>query len=199
MPTDAKSPARARAADELKHAALEQFASIGFAGTSLQHIADHAGYSKSSVLYHYASKEALLEAAIEPAVAEFEEVLETYLAGRDAGRRRRLVDRVVDLLLEHREAVHVFLIQGPGLADLPIIARANASVRRLAAAICDERESVEDQMRFGIALGGAAFLLTAGRTFADEQTQPGDDEVRDALHAVLPEILAPAGVRPTTD
>lgn len=203
MPNDAKAPARARAADELKHAALEQFASVGFAGTSLQHIADHAGYSKSSVLYHYASKEALLEAAIEPAVAEFEEVLEDYLSGREPDRRRRLVDRVVDLLLAHREAVHVFLIQGPSLAELPIIARANASVRRLAAAVCDERESVEDEVRFGIALGGAAFLLTAGRTFADEGDQPSDDELRSALHTVLPELLAPADLgtadRPTTD
>ncbi|MGR2751415.1 TetR/AcrR family transcriptional regulator [Agromyces arachidis] len=198
MPTDAKAPGRARAADELKHAALEQFASVGFAATSLQHIADHAGYAKSSVLYHYASKEALLEAAIEPAVAEFEEVLEDYLASRDADRRRRLLGRVIDLLLTHREAVHVFLIQGPSLADLPIVARANAATRRLAAAVSEERESVEDQVRFGIALGGAAFLLTAGRTFADDGVQPSDDELRAALHAVLPQVLAPARPR-TTD
>ena len=168
MPTDTQPTTRVRAADELKHVALEQFATVGFAGTSLQHIADHAGYSKSSVLYHYASKEALLEAAIEPAISEFETVLDEFLSSRDRGRRARLVDRVVDMLLEHREAVHVFLIQGPSLSELPIIARANASVRRLAVAIGEERESVADQVRFGIALGGAAFLLTAGRTFADE-------------------------------
>jgi AcrR family transcriptional regulator len=200
MPTEARPTSRARAADELKQAALEQFASVGFAASSLQHIADHAGYSKSSVLYHYASKEALLEAAIEPAVAEFEEVLEDFLTGRGTGRRRRLVNRVVDLLIAHREAVHVFLIQGPSLAELPIIERANASVRRLAAAICEERESVADQVRFGIALGGAAFLLTAGRTFADEDSRPADDELAVALHQVVAEILTPiAAGRPSSD
>ena len=200
MPTDAQPTTRVRAADELKHVALEQFATVGFAGTSLQHIADHAGYSKSSVLYHYASKEALLEAAIEPAITEFETVLDEFLSSRDRGRRARLVDRVVDMLLEHREAVHVFLIQGPSLSELPIIARANASVRRLAVAIGEERESVADQVRFGIALGGAAFLLTAGRTFADEDTLPADDELRDALHTVLGELLAPAHrPRPTAN
>ena len=200
MPTDAQPTTRVRAADELKHVALEQFATVGFAGTSLQHIADHAGYSKSSVLYHYASKEALLEAAIEPAISEFETVLDEFLSSRDRGRRARLVDRVVDMLLEHREAVHVFLIQGPSLSELPIIARANASVRRLAVAIGEERESVADQVRFGIALGGAAFLLTAGRTFADEDTLPADDELRDALHTVLGELLAPAHrPRPTAN
>ncbi|GAA1061047.1 hypothetical protein GCM10009573_24740 [Agromyces bracchium] len=184
-----------RAADELKHAALEQFSTVGFAGTSLQHIADEAGYAKSSVLYHFASKEALLEAAIEPAVAGFEDVLEIFLAGRGGrrdARRHELVDRVVDLLLEHREAVHVFLTQGQSLAELPIIARANVAVRRLAAAVCEERESVDDQVRFGIALGGAAFLLTAGRTFADEATMPTDDELRDALRRIIADILTPA-------
>jgi AcrR family transcriptional regulator len=201
MPTDAQPTSRVRAADELKHVALEQFATVGFAATSLQHIADQAGYSKSSVLYHYASKEALLEAAIEPAIAEFEVVLGEFLAGRGSGRRRLLVDRIVDLLLEYRQAVHVFLIQGPSLSDLPIIARANAAVRRLAAAISEERESVADQVRFGIALGGAAFLLTAGRTFADDDHLPADDELAVTLRAVLADLLAPADRRstPTTD
>jgi AcrR family transcriptional regulator len=201
MPTDAQPTSRVRAADELKHVALEQFATVGFAATSLQHIADQAGYSKSSVLYHYASKEALLEAAIEPAIAEFEVVLGDFLAGRGSGRRRLLVDRIVDLLLEYRQAVHVFLIQGPSLSDLPIIARANAAVRKLAAAINEERESVADQVRFGIALGGAAFLLTAGRTFVDDDHLPADDELAVALRAVLADLLAPADRRatPTSD
>jgi len=192
MPTDTQPTSRVRAADELKQVALEQFATVGFAASSLQHIADHAGYAKSSVLYHYASKEALLEAAIEPAIAEFETVLDEFLSSRGRDRRARLVERVVGLLLEHREAVHVFLIQGPSLGELPIIARANAAVRRLAAAIAEERESVVDQVRFGIALGGAAFLLTAGRAFADEDTLPADDELAEALHAVLADLLAPA-------
>lgn len=191
MPTDAHPTSRVRPADELKQVALEQFATVGFAGTSLQHIADHAGYSKSSVLYHFTSKEALLEAAIEPAISEFEAVLDDFLAGRGTGRRHLLVDRVVDLLLAHREAVHVFLIQGPSLSEVPIIARANAAVRRLAAAIGEQRESVADQVRFGVALGGAAFLLTAGRSFADERTLPTDEELATALHAVLAELLAP--------
>jgi AcrR family transcriptional regulator len=198
MPTDAQPTSRVRAADELKHVALEQFATVGFAATSLQHIADQAGYSKSSVLYHYASKEALLEAAIEPAIAEFEVVLGDFLAGRGSGRRRLLVDRIVDLLLEYRQAVHVFLIQGPSLADLPIIARANAAVRKLAAAISEERESVADQVRFGIALGGAAFLLTAGRTFAEDDHLPADDELAVTLRAVLADLLAPADRRSTS-
>ncbi len=54
--------------DELRAIALDAFASSGYLGTSLQQIADRAGVSKASVLYHFASKEALLEAALTPAV-----------------------------------------------------------------------------------------------------------------------------------
>ena len=201
MPTDAQAPSRARPSDELRHAALEQFATVGFAASSLQQIADHAGYSKSSVLYHYASKEALLEAAIEPAISEFEAALDDFIAGRGNERRGLLVDRIIDLLLANRQAVHVFIIQGPSLSHLPIIARANAAVRRLAEAIGEARESVTDQVRFGVALGGAAFLLTAGRSFVDDDQLPDDDEMQAALRAVLAELLVPAHRTPvpTTD
>ena len=54
--------------DDLRDIALNEFAAAGYGGTSLQRIAEIAGLSKSSVLYHYGSKEALLEAAIGPAI-----------------------------------------------------------------------------------------------------------------------------------
>jgi AcrR family transcriptional regulator len=197
MPPETQATLRVRASDELRQAALEQFATVGFAATSLQQIADHAGYAKSSVLYHYGSKEALLEAAIGPAIHEFELVLDRYLGGFAGGRRGALVGSVVDLLVDHRLAVHIFILQGQSLSEVPIIARANAAVRRLAEAVSRERESLEEQIRFGIALGGAAYLLTAGRLFSDDAF-PSDDELRGVLHAVLGELLLPAAGRAST-
>ena len=129
MPSETQATLRVRASDELRQAALEQFATVGFAATSLQQIADHAGYAKSSVLYHYGSKEALLEAAIGPAINEFELVLERYLAGPAGGRRGALVSSVIDLLIDHRLAVHIFILQGPSLGEVPIIARAKRPMR----------------------------------------------------------------------
>ena len=85
MPTDTQPTSRVRAADELKQVALEQFATVGFAASSLQHIADRAGYSKSSVLYHYASKEALGHAAAKARLVE---------GGGDATLRTTVFDRV---------------------------------------------------------------------------------------------------------
>ncbi|GAA1818091.1 TetR/AcrR family transcriptional regulator [Agromyces neolithicus] len=197
MPPETPVSLRVRASDELRQAALEQFATVGFAATSLQQVADHAGYAKSNVLYHYGSKEALLEAAIGPAINEFEAVLEQYLAGPASDRRTALVGSVVDLLIDHRLAVHIFILQGPSLSEVPIIGRANAAVRRLAEAVGRERESLDEHIRFGIALGGAAYLLTAGRLFTDDEP-PSDDELRGVLHQVLGELLLPAAGRTST-
>ena len=63
-------------ADELRRVALELFASSGYHATSLQHIAEVAGVSKASVLYHYSSKEVLLEAALSPAIDRLGEILD---------------------------------------------------------------------------------------------------------------------------
>ncbi len=78
---------------------------------------------------------------------------------------------------------------------LPIIGRANAAVRRLTEAISEQSESMTDQVRFGIALGGAAFLLTAARSYVGDDQRPTDDEFRVALHEVLGESFGPADRR----
>ncbi|MFF2387242.1 TetR/AcrR family transcriptional regulator [Agromyces sp. NPDC058104] len=204
MPTDATLPSRARASDELLRAALEQFATVGFAGTSLQQIADHAGYSKSSVLYHYASKEALLEAAISPAIERLEVLVGEFAEGRRSDAARGVfIGRFVDLLLGERLAVHLFVSQGYSLGDIPIVERGNAAIRVLADAICSGATLIE-QMRFGVALAGATYALVAGATFFDAEDPLNenlnahtDDEVRDALVAVVSELLLPADGRQT--
>jgi TetR/AcrR family transcriptional regulator len=197
MPTDVPTP-RVRASDELRHAALEQFSTVGFAGTSLQQIADHAGYSKSSVLYHYSSKEALLEAAIGPAIDAMEELLGDFVAsGRSAEARAVFIERFVDFLLGHRLAVHTFVNQGQSLRGIPVIERANQAIRAIADSIHEADAPIGEQMRFGVALGGAAYTLVAGATFLDADRHFADADVRSALIAVLSELLLPADGRPT--
>jgi transcriptional regulator, TetR family len=103
MTNSAQPAARPSPSDELLAVAIEQFATVGFAGTSLQQIADAAGYSKSSVLYHFASKEALLQAALDPAIDRLEEVLDG-VAGLTGGpaRRREFIEQFIDFLLQYR-------------------------------------------------------------------------------------------------
>ncbi len=180
--------------DDLRTIALGEFASAGYSATSLQRIAELAGLSKSSVLYHYASKEALLEAAIGPAIDRMVEIL-TPLEGFDFSDEGRtaFLEAFVDFLLEHRLEVHMFINQGPSLVDVPVIDRANALVMRLAEFFSANSASLEEKMRFGIALGGAAYMLCTVQTL-DLPVEPRD-ETRAALLSIMGQLLSPIRIR----
>jgi TetR/AcrR family transcriptional regulator len=184
--------------DDLRDIALNEFAVAGYAGTSLQRIAEIAGLSKSSVLYHFESKEALLEAAIGPAIGQMDAILGSIEGSLlDPNVRRAFIEQFVDFLLANRLEVHMFINQGPGLEDVPVIDRANALIVRLGTFFATTVSTVEDQLRFGIALGGAAYVLSA------KQDQPRAealgsqplDELRAALITIVSELLAPVSVR----
>ena len=177
--------------DDLRAIALSEFANAGYAGTSLHRVAELAGVSKSSVLYHFASKEALLEAAIGPAITQMGAILETMATQPlTAQSRDEFIVAFVDFLLEHRLEVHMFINQGRSLEDVPVIDRANELIVRLATYFSSSTASTEESMRFGIALGGAAYTLVAGLTFAGDALGP-PDEIRMALITVVSELLAP--------
>lgn len=182
---------------ELRRVALEQFATVGFVGTSLQQIADAAGYSKSSVLYHFASKEALLEAAIGPAIDRLEQLIGTVGGIRSsAAARREFIESFIDFLLTYRLEVHTFINQGQSLAGIAAIDRANASVAALADNFATDLTSPEQKIRFGIALGGAAYTLVGAMNFTGDRQLPPPDELRAALIAVVSELLAPLDLGP---
>lgn len=182
---------------ELRATALEQFASVGFAGTSLQQIADAAGYSKSSVLYHFASKEALLDEVLTPAVDRLEAILERFLATEETAlSRSRFVNDFIDFILEFRLELHTFINQSQSLRGIPVIDRAGVLIVRLSDTLCHGDASTEDRIRFGIALGGAAYTLVAGMTFLGEEIAPAE-EIRPALLSVITDLLAPVTVRTT--
>ena len=183
-------------ADELRRVALEEFASAGYHATSIQQIADRAGVSKATVLYHFASKEALLDAVLAPALDQLDQILENVgLAGlRDGGSQRALfLEQFVDFLLEHRSAVYVFVNQSMSI-DTPIIDRAMREIELMATFFEEHVDSVEQKVRFGVALGGAAYLL-AGAPQVGPAIKADLPELRSALLAVLGDLLA---VEPAT-
>lgn len=180
-------------AEDLRTIALEEFATAGYAATSLHRIADLAGLSKSSVLYHYASKDALLEAAVAPAIEQVTRILET-MATRPITKasREEFIVEFVDFLLAHRLEVHLFINQGPSLIDVPVVDRANELVVRLAEFFASASDNTEHRMRFGVALGGAAYMLVAQHAMGFDSSP--EDETRNALVTILSELLAPVPV-----
>lgn len=188
-----RSP-RASAGDELRPIAAARFARDGFQATSLQQIADEAGYSKSSVLYHFASKEALLDALLEPTIDALAEVIDRADSIRgDEDARGQFVERFIDFLLLHRHEVALFITQGRSLGHLAVVERANELVRALGET-AGALDSTLDQLRFGVALGGAAYILAASDDWSTNEPLP-DDEIRAALVVVVGELLAPLGTR----
>ncbi len=173
--------------EELRTIALAEFAAAGYGATSLQRIAELAGVSKSSVLYHFDSKEHLLEAAIGPAIDRMRVVLAPLEAG-GMGDQRAFLEAFVDFLLEYRLEVNMFINQGPSLVDVPVIERANELVRQLAEFFAANTGSLEEKMRFGIALGGAAYMLCSVQTFDLTQVETLD-ETRAALIVILTDLL----------
>jgi AcrR family transcriptional regulator len=178
--------------EELRRVALREFATAGYHGTSLQAIAERAGVSKASVLYHYASKEQLLDAVLTPALDELDGIvgnLDELRSGPDA--RVAFLEQFVDFLLGHRLAVHVFVNQSASLVDVPVVDRARDEIRRIASYFEQATDSIDEKVRFGVALGGAAYLL-AQPDLLEEGGSVGPDElVRPALLRILGELLAP--------
>lgn len=176
--------------DELRTIALREFALSGYAATSLQRIAEIAGLSKSSVLYHYSSKEALLEAAVTPAIARMDGIIGALEGAplTPEGRENFIVE-FVDFLLEHRLEVHLFINQCASLEDVPVVDRATLVISRMVSFFSSTVGSTEDLVRFSIALGGAAYALVA--PFSPQLDEAPADQVRAALITIVTELLAP--------
>ena len=179
-------------ADDLRRVALQEFAAAGYLGTSLQQIADRAGVSKATVLYHFSSKEVLLEAVLSPALDQLDGILgQVGLAGLQRGgdARTEFLERFVDFLLEHRSAVYIFVNQATSLVDIPVVERANAEIELISRYFEENVGSVEEKVRFGVALGGAAYLLAGAPVSMPE---PDLGALRSALLNVLGDLLAPS-------
>ncbi len=171
----------------LLEAALRQFAAVGFDGASLQRIADEAGMSKSSVLYHFGSKESLLDAALRPAVDDLRPLLAALGGIADEGSQRAFLERFVDYLYEHRLAVAVLINHGQALAGHAVIDEADALVRDLSTRLTPAGSHDRDTVRFGVALAGAAFVLVAADRWSAAPLPPV--EVRAVLVDVLGELV----------
>jgi len=148
-------------------AATELFATRGFAGTTLSDVAQSAGISKPSVLYHFADKDALWIATVEALWSEIDAFYNANWPRTTPGRET--VEAMVELFIEAALA-------WPAYIQIPFIEGATPSwrsewlvqhhfgrhvriVNRLLEA-CQRRGLMED--------GGAAHLqvvLTGGINF----------------------------------
>ena len=96
----------------IRDAATELFAERGFARVSVQEIADAAQTHKTTVLYHFETKDALYSAVLDEALGRIAEVMREFLASGFEGEGLR--ERVAYML----DQIHAHLAQHPAHARL---------------------------------------------------------------------------------
>lgn len=90
----------------LLDAALDLFTHCGFAGTSLQMIADQLSVTKAAVYHHFKTRDEILAAVVRPALDDVREVIEAASAQRTPiARAERMLTGWVDLALKHRALI----------------------------------------------------------------------------------------------
>lgn len=176
--------------------ALRRFALDGFSATSVQDIADDAGVSKATVLYHFASKDDLLTHALAPTLEAFEALISGSDQKNGMGDpqvRVDFIDRFVPFLIHHRLGVHIVVTHAHLAPSHPSLAQAMALMGAIADLIERSSSSDLDALRFGVALSGATYSLVSETLLGKEALSP--EALEEGLTVILTEMLAPTTTR----
>jgi AcrR family transcriptional regulator len=140
-------------ADRLLDTARQLFLEHGYAGTSLQMIADELGVTKAALYYHVKTKDELLAALITPALSALERLLDDIEAAPARRRPRLFVDRYVDFLLEHR-GVTALGVRDATFVTHPSVVEVVVRIQRRIKQLLHANElSFDEGVRFAGALG----------------------------------------------
>lgn len=133
-------------ADRILDAAMAAFGGRGYDATSLDDLAADLGIRKQSILYHFPSKEALLDAVVDQAVGELTDVLWGVIATSDDGfdRVEAMVRRVFRMAMRRPELLG--LLREVTRLGPPVLNRATDALQPL---IKGATDWLADEMRAG--------------------------------------------------
>ncbi|MGW4463876.1 TetR/AcrR family transcriptional regulator [Micromonospora sp. NBC_01796] len=173
--------------EDILSEAARLFARVGFKGTSLHDIAVAVGCSKATLLYHFASKDALLVALVEPAVQELRALDDRLatLVGEDA--RAVAIDGFVDLVLRYRPQV-TLVYDSLQLTEMSRFPGIDALAERLVRAFAGHSADPVDDIAARVVLSGICTVVI-------EHANSGVIDLRDALTTVAERVL-PSQARP---
>jgi AcrR family transcriptional regulator len=115
-------------------AAVTLFVRQGFAGTSVRDITERTRLTKAALYYHFASKEAVLDAVVEPLVEEIRSLVRSAGADGERADPEGVLAGLVDVL-SRRVGVLRILMADPSVTKRPDHQRATEGMERMARAI----------------------------------------------------------------
>lgn len=205
-PVRARSPRAVRPTPEQLDAAIldtaaEVFARHGFAGTSVQQVADAVGYSKTGLLRRFPSKQALYDGVLAHVAACVDDIVATLVApGAAVADPRTDVLRTVTAAAFDHPGVVVLVLEAlrPG-TDLPgtehVDTLAHRLVDQLTVATADPRE----RLRVLLALQLVATAAALGLDPAHPVPELSAQQVHDvALQAAADVLGGPRGADPAS-
>jgi len=181
--------------DIIERIALERFALRGIEATTIQDIADSAGVSKASVLYHFNSKEHLVDSVLEHALRELESLVSSLTSTPldSAEARSEFLDCFVDFLITHRLASHI-VVSHPYLLDqIQSLRRASTLMGALAEHLSQAGLAEYERLRFGVAVSGATYALVSAGQLEVERVP--DEQLRPLLTSVVQDMTGLTSVR----
>jgi len=135
------TPRRGRPGHDLAavlRAAIELFNRKGYDATSIGDVAEELGVTKSAVYHHVPSKEHLLSAALDEALAGLEAAVDAAVEAEGSAyeRLQAVVRRSVEVLVDHQPAVTLLLrVHGNTATENAALLRRRRIDARLAALV----------------------------------------------------------------
>jgi len=152
--------------------AREMFLAQGVQNTSLKQIADRLGITKPALYYHFASRDELVRSIIQP----FMDELEHFVAERQPGDLRLLLEDYFELIWRHRDVIVVVLHAPTVLVELNLMDRMWKWRTRLTSLLIGPEPTVAVQIHATVALGGMSDCAVehAHRPFEEVKTAATD-------------------------
>lgn len=151
LPPRAARPSTEEIDTAILDAAAEIFARHGYAGTSVQQVADVVGYSKTGLLRRFPSKQALYDGVLDHVAGQLERLADEAAAGTPA-LRRDVLRSAASACFAHPGAVMLMLeVLRPG-ADLPGADRLDGLAHQLLDHLTVDLADTRDRVRAVLAL-----------------------------------------------
>jgi len=187
---------------EILHQAIDVFGEAGYGGARIDEVARRVGIRRPSILYYFADKQSLYEAAVANIVSDIvERVMATEKDCPD--RLEAIADAWIDFVIARPNAARVLLRQMIDENPIPI-RNVQSAVQKLLSSIqaaIDERVGLEhhksaDATEFAMVLSSASLVWVAshhaveGALGLDTLSPQSIQRHRRMLHALTKQLLA---------